>query len=193
MFLTKNKRIDKLDEEKNLDLPEAKTDSSSGKGFNIKVILFGLPLFIIQLIAVYFITANVLIPKMQGASNEVAADTTHAEVTEGANPEVGTEEMGKFVYVIDDLIINPAGTDGKRFLLSSIGFDIKTEQNQQEIKEKEILVKDAIISILSSKNVLQLGNSLYRDTLKTEISGKVRELLPSVTLNTIYFSKYILQ
>jgi len=191
VFLTKNKRIDKLDEEKNLELPEAKTESSSGKGFNIKVLLFGLPLFIIQLIAVYFLTANVLIPKMQGTSSEVAADSTYAEVTDEANVEVGTEEMGKFV--IDDLIINPAGTDGKRFLLSSIGFDIKTEQNQQELKAKEILVKDAIISILSSKNVLQLGNSLYRDTLKTEISGKVRELLPAVTLNTIYFSKYILQ
>jgi flagellar FliL protein len=193
VFLTKNKRIDKLDEEKKIELPEEKSEVSSEKGFNIKVILFGLPLFIIQLIAVYFITANVLIPKMQGTSNEVAADTTHTEVIDEANIETDAVEMGKFVYVIDDLIVNPAGTDGKRFLLSSIGFDIKTDQNQQELKAKEILVKDAIISILSSKNVLQLGNSLYRDTLKTEISSKVRELLPAVTLNTIYFSKYILQ
>ncbi|MCK9279927.1 MAG: flagellar basal body-associated FliL family protein [Melioribacteraceae bacterium] len=186
--------MDKLDEEKSFDLPEGKgTETTSGKGFNIKIVLFGLPLFIIQLIAVYFITANVLIPKMQGTSTEVQADSTHIEAAQDEHSETGNEEMGKFVYVIDDLIINPAGTDGKRFLLSSIGFDIKTEQNQQELKAKEILVKDAIISILSSKNVLQLGNSLYRDTLKLEISGKVSELLPAVSLNTIYFSKYILQ
>jgi len=185
--------MDKLDEEKKLDLPDEKVDSSSGKGFNIKIILFGLPLFIIQLIGVYFITANVLIPKMQSTSTEVAADSTLTEASEEAKNEASQEEIGKFVYVIDDLIINPAGTDGKRFLLSSIGFDIKSEQNQQELKAKEILVKDAIITILSGKNVLQLGNSLYRDTLKTEISGKVRELLPAVSLNNIYFSKYILQ
>jgi flagellar basal body-associated protein FliL len=46
---------------------------------------------------------------------------------------------------------------------------------------------------LSSKTVDQLDNTMYRDTLKTQIAGRITQMIPSVSINTIYFSKYILQ
>ena len=50
-------------------LPEKAGEETKKKGFNIKILLIGLPIFIIQLVAVYFITANILISKLQPASN----------------------------------------------------------------------------------------------------------------------------
>lgn len=171
---------------------EEKLNESTSKGFNSKILLIGLPLFIIQLIAVYFITANILLPKIQSHTVAAVADTA------GINEANGTDtikhiELGKYVYVVEDLIINPAGTDGKRLLLSSIGFDLLTEQNQKELKEKEVLVKDAIISVLSSKDLAHLSDALYRDTLRAEISQRINQLMPQVKINNVYFSKYILQ
>ena len=94
---------------------------------------------------------------------------------------------------MEDLIINPANTDGKRLLLSTLGFDVPTEQDQQELKSKEVVLKDAVISVMSSKELSQLGNMAYRDTLRLEISNKLKQVIPKVKINTIYFSKYILQ
>lgn len=182
-----------MEETKNQNIVEkAEERIKESKGFNSKILLIGLPLFIIQLIAVYFITANILLPKIQLHTSSVATDSVETGETNGTD-SVKHTELGKYVYVVEDLIINPAGTDGKRLLLSSIGFDLLTEQNQKELKEKEVLVKDAIISVLSSKDLTHLSDALYRDTLRLEISKRINQLMPQVKINNVYFSKYILQ
>ncbi|MEG8945591.1 flagellar basal body-associated FliL family protein [Rosettibacter firmus] len=184
-----------MEQEKNQNIAEQaeeRVKESGSKGFNAKILLIGLPLFIIQLIAVYFITANILLPKIQSHTSSVAVDSVENGEA-NANDSIKHLELGKYVYVVEDLIINPAGTDGKRLLLTSIGFDLLTDQNQKELKEKEVLVKDAVISVLSSKDMTHLSDALYRDTLRMEISQKITQLIPDVKINNVYFSKYILQ
>ncbi len=181
-------------EENIVPKPEEKPEEAPvKKGFNIKILLFGLPLFVVQLAAVYFITANILLPKIQTHSTSVQSDSVNTDQAQTKKDSVKNIELGKFVYVVDDLIINPAGTDGKRLLLSSIGFDLADEKFQQELKSKEVLVKDAIISVMGSKNMTQLGNSLYRDTLRIQITDRIKKLIPNVEIGNVYFSKYILQ
>ncbi len=171
---------------------EERIKESSSKAFSSKILLIGLPLFIVQLIAVYFITANILLPKIQSHTSSVSVDSVENGEA-NAIDTVKNLELGKYIYVVEDLIINPAGTDGKRLLLTSIGFDLLTEQNQKELKEKEVLVKDAVISVLSSKDMTRLSNALYRDSLRMEISQRITQLMPDVKINNVYFSKYILQ
>lgn len=181
---------------------QEKSLESTGKksGFNIKVLIIGIPLFIIQLVAVYFITANFLLSKMQSSSHqekanteEVAQENASENSHEGEDKSNKNVEFGKYIYVVDDLIINPANTDGKRLLLSSLGFDVASKENEEELKAKDVLLKDAIISVMSSKSFTQLANMAYRDTLRTEITQRINQLMPKVKINTIYFSKYILQ
>lgn len=180
------------DEKPVAKVEDAATTPGEKKGFNPKILLFGIPLFIIQLVAVYFITANVLLNKIQ--TNHSSAAHIPAEIkNEAAVNQPKPKELGKFVYMVEDLIINPAKTDGKRLLLSSLGFDVSTEQDHQELKSKDVLIKDAVISVMSSKEMTQLSSNSYRDTLRTEIMKRISQLMPNVKLNTIYFSKYILQ
>lgn len=177
-------------------------DSKDKKGgLNMKVLIIGLPVFIIQLVAVYFITANILLSKYQSAAHKKASteEVSGEEKEEDAKSEEGSseegegkkKESGKFLFSVDEVIINPMGTDGKRFLLASVGFDLKTEVEKKEIEEKVILVKDAINSVLSSKTILQLNDIGYKDTLKLEIKKKLKE--KSIKVNDVYFSKYIIQ
>jgi flagellar protein FliL len=180
------------EEIKETKVEETVIEPKEKKGLNLKILLFGIPIFIVQLIAVYFITANFLLNKVQ--ANHSAAEPSPVEVKkEAAPPQVNNKELGKFVYMIEDLIVNPAKTDGKRLLLSSLGFDVSSEKDNQELKSKEVVLKDVVISIMSSKELTQLGNIAFRDTLRTEIIKRLSQLMPAVKINTIYFSKYILQ
>ena len=181
------------DEEKKQEQPEENTEPAEikkGSFFNQKVILIGLPLFIIQLIAVYFITANFLLNKVEGST-----PTGSGVKTESKNEKAGSNkiELGKYIFLIEDVIVNPAGTEGKKLLLASIGFDLSSDAEQKELKSKEVLVKDVIVSTLSSKSLEQLSDSSYRDKLKNEIGQKVINLIPDLKLNAVYFSKYIIQ
>ena len=180
---------EQLDNIKNDDI-KVKTSKS---GINSKILLLGVPIFMIQLVAVYFITANILLKKLDARNQLAANDSTQAGQVINASNEKQKVELGKFIFPVKDIIVNPAGTDGKRLLLTSIGIDLKTQAMMSELQTREALVKDVIISTLSSKDVDQLNNTAYRDTLKTEISSHITNLIPSIGINTIYFSKYILQ
>jgi flagellar protein FliL len=187
--------MEQLKEEKQVAKPQEELISPVivEKGLNVKALVVGVPLFIIQLIAVYFITANILLTRIKD-THTIAGQTIPVENKQNQKKEpVKTKELGKFVYMVEDLIINPANTDGKRLLLSSLGFDVPTEQDQQELKLKDVLLKDAIIQVMSGKGMAQLGNISYRDTLRVEITNRLSQLMPNVKINTIYFSKYILQ
>lgn len=185
--------METLKEENTEKKPEEKKEEETPakKGLNIKFLVIGLPLFIVQLIGVYFITANILMPKIQSHSASVVTDSV--VVSKPVEDTVTNVDLGKYVFVVEDLIINPAGTDGKRLLLSSLGFDLPNEKYQTELKEKEILVKDAIISVLGSKDMMQLSNSVYRDTLRMQITQRLNKLMPHIKISNVYFSKYILQ
>lgn len=176
-------------QEQPVDNPEP-AELKKSSFFSQKVILIGLPLFIVQLVAVYFITANFLLNRVEGSTpNGSRANSENTSEKEGSNKI----ELGKYIFLIEDVIVNPAGTEGKKLLLASIGFDLSNENEQNELKSKEVLVKDVIVSTLSSKSLEQLSDSSYRDKLKNEIGQKVTTLIPDLKLNAVYFSKYIIQ
>lgn len=185
-------------------------------GLNLKALLIGIPLFVIQVAAVYYITANILLSRFENqAKGQNVSSAQHEESGESSNNEYdnysednydsseeddaeyeepsGGKVLGEHIYSIDDIIVNPSGTDGKRLLLTSVGLDVSTEEQLQTLEKKEILVKDIIISVLASKRLDELKDYNNKDSLKVEISKEVRRNVKSVRINKVYFSKYIIQ
>jgi flagellar FliL protein len=186
-------------EEKTITPPEIIKAEIKPSMFNPKVLMIGLPIFIVQLVAVYFITANVLMPggnsgavKEEGKTEETtkATEEKSGETEEGKNSEKGT---GGLIFSVDDMIVNPAQTNGKMLLLASLGLSVESEESKKVLEEKQVIVKDAIISVLSSKNVTQLSSPTYRDTLKAEILKNLSAQMPGSKVSNIYFSKFIIQ
>lgn len=161
----------------------------------IKIVLFGVPAFIVQLILVYFITANILMNKVSsGVTDGHSEEVVKEEGAEGENGEEGgNATAGQFIYSIDELVINPAHTNGRQLLLTTLTFDLADEESKVNVETKDFLVKDMVISVLSSKNIKFLSDISERDSLRSEISHKLESFLPEVKLNKVYFSKYIIQ
>jgi len=167
---------------------EEKKEKLAKKGFNIKVILIGLPLFIVQLILVYFITATFLVK-----NPEVKAETENVEnSSEEGNAEGEEAQKAAHIYSIEDLIINPAGTNGQRLLLLSVGFGVPTEEKATILKDNEVVVKDLILNTISQKTLRSLSSTEQKDSLKVELASKINKLLPSADIENVYFSKYVL-
>ena len=174
--------------------PQVKSKKS---GLSAKVFLLGIPLFVIQLVAVYFIVAYLLQqkygypadPAESGAHTEqLAEDFSDDGGDEGL--EADTTSLGNFIYNVEDLMLNPAG--GTVIMLVSVGFDVKSDLMRTTMEEKEVLVRDRIITTLSQKTLPQLSIQ-NRDSLKIELAQNIEQLFTDVKINTIYFSKYIIQ
>ena len=171
----------------------AEENVSAKKSSNLKFFIIGLPIFVVQLIVVYFVTANIIMNKVGTSNSTPEHKSVSGEVSKDKkNGKSKKIEYGKFLYSVDDIIVNPLGSNGEQLLLASIAFDLGSEENVSELKTKDVLVKDLVISILSNKDAAQLSNNAYKDSLRTEISKKVEKFLPSLKVNRVYFSKYIL-
>jgi flagellar protein FliL len=162
---------------------------TTGSSFKPKVLVIGLPIFIVQLVAVYFITANILLSK---SSSTVNRDQEEAPTEETADTTVSSNP-GEFIYNLDDMIINPAQSNGKMLLLASVGISVSEEAAKKMLEEKQVVIKDAVITVLTGKNVEQLNNIANRDMIKSEIMSSLNTLIPDSGIKNIYFSKFIIQ
>lgn len=186
-----------MEEEQTNTAPELINTKKKQSSFQSKVFLIGLPIFIVQLVAVYFITADILMPEMYSAELKKAQDNninvTSTKSGDPKNEKTIINETNAVIFSVDDMIVNPAQTNGKILLLASLGVSVDSEEARKALEEKQVILKDAILSVLSSKNVMQLSSSSYRDTLKTEILHNISAKMPESKINNIYFSKFIIQ
>lgn len=177
------------DKDQNPD-SESKKEAESGQktsSFSIKkMIIFAVPVFIIQVVIIYFLVAKFVFPL-------TASQPTVVHDTEKVDPaiEIQTEEIN--LFVVGDIVINPAGTNATRFLLTTIGMQVSTEDTYTEMDRKELQVRDALNTILSSKRLDELVNVEHRPLLRKEISEKVNSLLQTGKVEQVYFSKFIIQ
>ncbi|HUI10294.1 MAG TPA: flagellar basal body-associated FliL family protein [Bacteroidota bacterium] len=147
----------------------------------MKLVIIGVPLFLVQLAVVYFLVAKFVAP----------ASTPAGPQTRAAEPKETAE--AKSIFVVKDVIVNPAGTNGTRFLLTTVGFEINGIEREKELEGKEVQVRDVLNTILTSKGLEDLSGNEQREALRKEILQKVGEMLPAGSLTNVYFSKFIIQ
>jgi len=151
--------------------------------FSKKILMIGIPIFVVQLAIVYFLMAKFVV------------SPAHADGA-AAKPEdetQKTESTTQNIFLIKDVIVNPAGTNGTRFLLTTVGIEVSTPEAQQELEKKEVQVRDMLNSILTSKELSELVSIEQREILRGEISKKVGEMIKTGKLRNVYFSKFIIQ
>ena len=147
-----------------------------------KMLMIGIPVVFVEAVLVYFLTAMFVVPRISGAAEHPAeADKKPLAVPE---PQV---------FVVNDLIVNPAGTNGTRFLLTTIGVEVSTPEAKAELEKKELQVRDILNSILTSKGLDSLVDVGHRESLRREIFERVRKLLTTGKPEQVYFSKFIVQ
>ncbi len=130
--------------------------------------------------------------KFLGSSAEMAdGETTAAEEGHGEGEEEAelTTEMVEF----EDVIVNPAGTGGTRFLAASIGFEISGTKTAELFESRKPVIRDALISILGSKTLEQLSDAKEKEITRFQIKKRVEYLLKTKNLEAVYFTNFVLQ
>lgn len=157
-----------------------------------KLLLFGIPVFVVQLVVVYVVITKLFVPAASASLDPLAAAAMR---TPGARAQGefagGTSAVS--IYVVKDIIVNPAGTNGTRFLLTTIGFEVSSPEARKELEVKDVQLRDLLNTILTSKDMVTLSLVDQREALRQEIARKVSAMVQSGTLNNVYFSKFIIQ
>lgn len=170
-----------VDEEKAL-LEEADGEQSSGGGlFNPKL---AIPIIIGQIAISYFLASFVIVPTFFSPAQ--AGEKSEAKEDE-------TPEAFGVVYQLQDVIVNPAESQGARYVVVNIAFEVAGDGDVGLLEKREPQLRDLLIQLISSKPVERLDGPDDKEKLRVEIKDQVAKLLPKNHLKNVYFVNYIIQ
>jgi flagellar protein FliL len=142
-------------------------------------------------------------PKVIAARNArpaAPARTEEAEGGDGAQEDEGGKGKGKkgegeksAVYSIDNIVVNPAGSAGTRFLMASVAFEMTDEKAVAALREKEIQVRDAVITTLECQTLEMLSAPGSREGIKRQLAVAIKPLVPGHQKLRVYLPQFVLQ
>jgi flagellar FliL protein len=96
-------------------------------------------------------------------------------------------------HAIENLVLNPAGSNGSRFLMVTATFELKDASTEEKMKDHEAEARDRILGVLGRKTVDELSDINKRDAIKTELLDSVAPLFPKGSVLKVFFPQFVIQ
>ena len=96
-------------------------------------------------------------------------------------------------FRLDPLIVNPAGSNGERYLKASIALEMHDDTVMAELEKRLPQIKNQINNVLSSKSIKQMQTGEDREKLKREILNHINGVLVTGRLSNVYFEEFVYQ
>ncbi len=134
--------------------------------------------------------AGPAVARAAGYGAPAAADSAAEHEGEADSAAAGAATV---VYMVDNLVLNPAGSGGTRFLMLAVAMELKDEKAKEEITRRDAEVRDLVLGTLGEKTVEQLSDVSLREPIKTELATALAKLLPKDAVRRLYFPQFVIQ
>jgi flagellar FliL protein len=169
-----------------------------------KAAIFGV-IALVAVFAAYLLTVKVLKPMMasdpatEQQAAPVKAEPVKVEKHEAApaekaeSGEGGEHVGGSEFFTIESIVVNPAETQGTRYLSCSVSFEVGSKEDVKAFEEKSVRIKDLLITILSSKTVEELADIKLRNDMRRQILTVVNRFTQPAQATAVYLTDFVLQ
>jgi flagellar FliL protein len=167
-----------------------KEKEQTKRGFafgKLKMIAF----LLIVAITSWLVITKVISPKLLAQRKNLEKKRT--ELKEKPPKERPQGDIIGQIYPIENIIVNPAGSNGSRFVKVSIGLEMGKVKLDQELKKRDVQLRDILIDVFTSKTIEEVINPAEREDLREEIKGKINSLLVSGKIRNVYFADLVIQ
>ncbi len=192
-----------MPEDKDRDVEQEQAEGTPQAGARLPIKKYGIyaGIVVFMIVAAYLVTQKVVKPMFAGGDavtetaggdqrgSDDAAQKHKSKSGHGSSDKNATSD----IHLIDNIIVNPAGTGGRRFLSASIGFELSDPEASATFEAREAVVRDALITILSSQSIPELSDFKQREKLRQLIQLRVEKLLETDEIAAVYFAEFVLQ
>ena len=96
-------------------------------------------------------------------------------------------------YELEELIVNPAETNGQRFLVVELSLELYDKAHSELIDEKQQEIKHNMLEVLSSRTVIQLTQLKEREKLREELVDVTNDAIGQRSVRNLYYTRYVMQ
>lgn len=97
------------------------------------------------------------------------------------------------IYALDQFIVNLTTQSGRRYLKTSINVELSQPNLTAEMDTKRAVVRDAVISVLSSKSIEEISTEKGKEKLKEELMMRLNEFLVDGQVVSLFFIDFVIQ
>lgn len=123
------------------------------------------------------------------AEEEAEEDGGHG----GKGAHGGKEAAGRPVYRLDNLIVNPAGSQGSRFLLATVALEVSSEKTRDALSTREAELRDLVISTMERHTLQELTMPGARDSMRAELAAAVGRLAGPKSGLRVFLPQFVIQ
>jgi len=94
---------------------------------------------------------------------------------------------------LDMFVVNIAYTEAQRFLKTVITLELSDKKVVKELAKKKTVVRDTVISVLSSKDFPEIDDINGKEKLRRELINALNAKLESGAVINLYFEEFVAQ
>jgi|SRR5690625_164523 len=96
-------------------------------------------------------------------------------------------------YQLEELVVNPSGSNGQRYLVVEIGLDLRDRRHIELIQNQQQRIKHEMNEVLSSRTVNQLTQFEVREQLREELAVIIDQAIGTDSVRNLYYTRYVMQ
>lgn len=132
---------------------------------------------------------KVAVPPAAHADSTEEAGHGEEVAAEGKEGEPAVPE----VHLIENMVLNPAGSGGSRFLLFSVAIEVPNPAVGATFKSRDAELRDIILTAIGTKPVDSLTDIAAREGFKGELEQAIRERFGKKAVRRLYFPQFVVQ
>lgn len=103
-----------------------------------------------------------------------------------------SQEIGP-IYSLETFIVNLVGGRGKNYLKAKVELELDSDKTTTEINKRLPQIRDAILTMLSSKSNEDINTLEGKFQLRAEIISTLNQFLKTGKVRNVYFTDFIVQ
>ncbi|MGQ0766210.1 MAG: flagellar basal body-associated FliL family protein [Gemmatimonadota bacterium] len=150
-------------------------------------------------VAAGLVAIGPMVARSSGYVVTAGADSAAAE-GEGGHGEGDGEAAGRAapsVYLIDNMVLNPAGSGGTRFLMLATAVEFSDGKYEEEMRVRDVEVRDVLLRVVGARTVEELAETSFREKLRRELADSLSQLFPKAERKTaitrVFFPQFVIQ
>ncbi|MEX0769785.1 MAG: flagellar basal body-associated FliL family protein [Balneolaceae bacterium] len=100
---------------------------------------------------------------------------------------------GGHYFQLENIIINPAESNGNRYLVLSLAIELDTQGDLSEIDQMRVEVLDTVNFLLVKKTTDELSDRDQREAIKQDLKDEINTIFNRSMVRNLYFTKYVIQ
>lgn len=182
--------------------PAAKAEAAPPAAKSGPALPILLGIVVVALAAGVALGTLVLGPRL--ASSKLTAATAAAKGENGEHGEHGehAKKDGKSkdgkedkttVYRIENVIVNPSGSEGSHFLMATVAISLTDSKQEETLKAHEDELRDHVITVLEKQTLESLSAPGARDTLRGRIATALAPIVGSADPARVFLPQFVIQ